>query len=655
MPTYDRDRDRDSDRNTRYNNRDYHSPRRSYYRSPGYYNAGYEERDCRGNFDDGYTHQPRETTQREYHSDYTYKSHQPRAPQRTRPRDYNSPASYDNQPRHTSGDNGSRSNNNRGRNNSNRSRSDNNRGHSNNYRSRSDNNRSRNNTYRNPRSNTNDQPRNTITPNIDIQEIVAAVIQQLGNTTYQAPQQQPATPNNEQRPARQQTTASRNTHQLSRPGNPPQRRAVHFSPHNRQHSYQPNSGTKTPASATFISENSDFKEMRRSLFRTIQLQYHLDNWTKLPASIRKSLFGIADDITPPDATDQLKTDLLEILTRTGEEIQHLVREHMESRLHINRNTLKKLNPTDKNHAIEITYTLLNKRIGQRIDGLHDKIEYEAQRIGCDHNQTITFADAVRNTATTKTKPKEINTAPIPTSNRFQPLADNEDMETENTEPPRPSTPQAVRKTPPPPIRKTPPQPQHSDSATAPSTSTALPPRAQPRVHIGNKEWPKTTLLPDTEFLMIGDSNLSNTKEKDIPPKWQVLALPGARYSHVIDAIHCIPPGTRLKLIIAAGINHRTQSLEQTYDEIYELKALIDERNWEAYVMGISISRLLEQDEQNILDEVNSYLQDAFRPKYMFPLRSCEVKTRDKGVHYTEDTKHKIWARITNMISNQSKN
>ena len=63
--------------------------------------------------------------------------------------------------------------------------------------------------------------------------------------------------------------------------------------------------TAMTSNGTNRSENPEFQTMWKSLYKVIQIQHHLDNWSDLPKSIRRDLTHLGKDIRPPDPVDGL--------------------------------------------------------------------------------------------------------------------------------------------------------------------------------------------------------------------------------------------------------------------------------------------------------------------------------------------------------------
>ena len=65
---------------------------------------------------------------------------------------------------------------------------------------------------------------------------------------------------------------------------------------------------------------------------------------------------------------------------------------------------------------------------------------------------------------------------------------------------------------------------------------------------------------DSRVLIIGDSNMSQAAHIPIPPDWEIHALVGAKFQHVLNVLQKFVPSPKLKyIIIAVGTNHRDHS------------------------------------------------------------------------------------------------
>lgn len=128
------------------------------------------------------------------------------------------------------------------------------------------------------------------------------------------------------------------------------------------------------------STNPDFGTLWRSLYKIVQVDHHLTNWERLPKSINQRLWNLAEDIKPPDSTQQLRDDIRNILSNTGTHIQESIRTHFLERKDSHINTLRTCDPEDKEKAIKIAHKYMVINHGNNIQNLRSKLDEAASHI-----------------------------------------------------------------------------------------------------------------------------------------------------------------------------------------------------------------------------------------------------------------------------------
>ena len=462
--------------------------------------------------------------------------------------------------------------------------------------------------------------------------IVETILQRLGTAgSNPAQQRQP------QRLSQEQGTQHRPNNETVRTidqvgNNNPTRNnnSVRFNIQTQRHTYHRDD-------TDWRSTNPDFPNMCKTLFRMVQIRHHLNNWEDLPASLKRNLNHIGENITPPDPCDDLTVGIAGILNNTGKQLKLHVQAHLRSRLESNRVALTRLDPKDKDRAIDVVFNQLNRRLGKKITDLRNKIAEAAQHIGSERVPPNRRApcpepsDWLLPETPSSKRPRSSDT-PSPvfqSSNRYQVLSNyvegEGDMDTAIT-------------------------------AELSSTADTLPPyqpqRLQPaRKTKHKKDAPAIALLQDTSTIILGDSNLKNIPEDSIPAQWQVEVLPGAHFSHIIQAVDCLPEKP-MDIIVSVGINHMDWSYkERTYGEICKLRDLATKRGHNLHAVGVSINPLLDAYRQQNLKDINQQLSRIFRDNYIGPLRGSEISTYNDNIHYDEGTVKKIWGSIVSHISN----
>lgn len=127
----------------------------------------------------------------------------------------------------------------------------------------------------------------------------------------------------------------------------------------------PTTGPTTSTSPT-RSNNPDFGDMWKSLFRAVQLQHHLKNWEKTPTSIGKKFKELGESITPPSPSTETSNIINNIMLNAGEQTRQCITAHIEKCILNNRAHLAEINPTDKNKAKQIAEKHLKRRLGSKL-------------------------------------------------------------------------------------------------------------------------------------------------------------------------------------------------------------------------------------------------------------------------------------------------
>lgn len=429
--------------------------------------------------------------------------------------------------------------------------------------------------------------------------------------------------------------------------------------------------------------------MTKALYRTVQIQRHMDNWKELPKSIRKNLNDIANLIRPTDPTDDLVADINTIFLQTGERVRNRVEEHFRERLDTNRNILATVNAADKQVAADTVLRQINRSAGRKVStAAIEKIIKD--EITLMNLPAETIAPLAKRVCRQKTPPT-INQPSISTSNRYQPLTTMSDMEendeaiadTETEEDTAQPLGPRRRKQRPAPIQ----QPNLEDTEN-PSTSTALPAPPAPTVldtfittqppqalttspkidddyspqhgrkkifdtasnmATKNEQW-RVNVLAVTHTLIISDSNMRLVEPTTMPPGWQLAVLPGARLDHIPDILYKLPATKLTNLILAVGINNRTR-INTTPDVMESISALLKKRSKSAFTVGISFNRFRPQPEQDKIILLNRQLSTMKGVHHIPALGRDDTKTvADTNIHHDKDTVSKIWYKVLAAVS-----
>lgn len=435
------------------------------------------------------------------------------------------------------------------------------------------------------------------------------------------------------------------------------------------------------------SENRDFSAVTKCLYRLVQLEHHDANWTKLPKAIDDRLKKLIDDINPPMSDEDFKRDLSKIVKEFGDRIATLARQHIGKKLNEKRAEAAGLDPSDIHRASEIASKYLDSRLGRRLDASRratllqsavamigsTRIQSTPPQPMASSNNWITVTGTGR-----ADKRKASTSGSTPTENRFTALSDDSnDAENDGddmigVEPIPTEVMRSAKKK----SRSrttttgttTPPQPPRN---TGMSTSAAGSVRTGPTavihspavgrnpviVHKGpKKEW---LILPDTmvHTIVIGDSNLRHMSNS--PRGWQVFCLPGAHLNDITYALQQLKGNKKYTAIIQAGINHRSHFDDSLESEFYTLMQQITASECsgniqQTYHVGIPHTPCMSNDERRNTDRINDLFREAFKTGNCIPPPpDDEVEISDydiRGIHYTEQTAHKIMDSIIRAVS-----
>jgi hypothetical protein len=417
------------------------------------------------------------------------------------------------------------------------------------------------------------------------------------------------------------------------------------------------------------SANPDFADISKTIYKWAQLQHHLNNWKTLPKSLGARIDRLTDDIKPPNANDQLRSQLKTLSTAFGKNVCDLVNRHLQDQLIETEQQAGLLDPTDLPRAKEIANKYLRTRLGRlQSDKRESLVESAADMVGI-HRQQQMKPMANDNRQSKPTTANNNGDQPLPptevwrqvhgtphtrkrraswtpnaaasTSNRFDLLdveddASDRDMDEGDAEGEHDAVPSQ-------PMSQ---QPSHKKNRPTPIMPRTL---AGVGVTVGNHDRWSFDVRPDTECIVVGDSNLRSIKR--IPPHWQVESLGGARFRHVAGVIGRIrPPANRhVNIVTLAGINHRS---DRQTDIIADIDHMIHEARGNdainrVFCAGISAPATLP--EARNVRYINRCLIDAAgSDNYILPLDPSQVNINPQdtfGIHHTSETADRIMAVI----------
>jgi hypothetical protein len=412
------------------------------------------------------------------------------------------------------------------------------------------------------------------------------------------------------------------------------------------------------------SNNDDFPEICKCIYRWVQISHHQFNWKQLPKSIDERLKRLADDINPPMADEEFRSSVTAETLQFGDKLQQLVIRHLDKKLVETEVKAGSLNPTDVTRAREVATKYINTRLGRRLQPSRrmDLIDRAVDMIGINRRPT---SPGNRN-------PEEII---IDSSPRDQQQQQRDSVTMSTRKRTAMTTPEALsvhnRFDAPSNVHHTAP---NSPSATGvgDTRTTASQPVPPPKkmklsmqhmltesgvdVYLGAKHTWKIDPAVDTECIVIGDSNLRNITR--IPPHWEVHSLSGARITHVTRVIDLLQAHRfqQLDVVIQAGINHREIINYVTEEEIKDLVEAMQASDAinRIFFAGVSIPTTLDHEEIRNLRGFNKLTSETVHSKnYIAPLddKDVHINSNDRsGIHYTPETADRILSNIYRAVT-----
>lgn len=415
----------------------------------------------------------------------------------------------------------------------------------------------------------------------------------------------------------------------------------------------PTTGPSTSV-APIRSNNPDFGDMWKGLFRSVQLQHHLKNWEKIPTSIENKLKELGEFITPPSPNPETSTSINTIMLNAGELIRQCITAHIDTNIQNNRLHLKELNSTDINKAYLIAEKHLKRRLGSKLTEpfLKKTLDTELRHLTRDNPviQTITqpnipdrqYPNPLEWTTVSRKNSKRQqpeNRTPSPTtSNNLAILTELDhdlepsDQETENNLTTN-HTPLIKR------IR----------TATTPITRSIN----LRRFIVGDQNRHDLKSLPaTTHTVVIADSNLRSIKDDQIPKNWHLSINPGLTIAQSLKMVRDRNTALRAqRIILAVGINDRDTDPNITKAHLADLaKVIIDKEEREGTAILFSQiaynQRSLRSAITNTIDKINNSALELIDPLYLLKtLPPSEIDSKDDGVHHTDECAARVWNKL----------
>ena len=170
-------------------------------------------------------------------------------------------------------------------------------------------------------------------------------------------------------------------------------------------------------------------------------------------------------------------------------------------------------------------------------------------------------------------------------------------------------------------------------------------------------WAKNTSIlrvrPNTMHVILADSNFRfhRVKHED----YEVHVFPGANLSHACAILKNFEiPHTVQNVIICVGMNNRSWKYHvSTAPDLRKLVAATKKFWQKSYFLGVSMPRLMNQEESDNVARLNEDARGRFGDRFIPPLPQDQVRmaTGDKyGIHHDEETVRKVFQSIDDEIS-----
>lgn len=111
------------------------------------------------------------------------------------------------------------------------------------------------------------------------------------------------------------------------------------------------------------SNNPDFTDLWKGIYRGVQLRHHAQNWNEIPSSIRENLLYMADLINPPIPSAETSQKIKDTMLEAGKRIQSTIQEHLTDQMRRNYTALENMNHLDLDQATCIAKKHLLRRLG----------------------------------------------------------------------------------------------------------------------------------------------------------------------------------------------------------------------------------------------------------------------------------------------------
>jgi hypothetical protein len=415
-----------------------------------------------------------------------------------------------------------------------------------------------------------------------------------------------------------------------------------------------------PVRDSEMSENGDFAQMCKGLFKMVQLKHHSVNWHSVPLSVEKRLKNVFDNIRPPMADETFLKEMESVYQRAMMSLQTAVSEHISRQLDSMTEAVSCLDNSDNQKAKIKVDRWLVQRLGRRLadqrrnEYLDEMIQlvgvFRKENAETEMDETVAIADTPEPTVTetlvtesvttesvaTKTKGKRLlNASPDCEKNKVQKLSqkvvDLTETDASDVEP-----------------EKSPVAKKACQDAPEEDSNFFL------YTKCDEKEKQQWVIEPICEsgILVLADSNMKAARS--IPDGMEVHCLPGAALRHVVGALSRFPNSGTYDVVIQVGINDRNLTPWEIDDEILRLtqalKAVANIRT--SVALGLSCSTSLPENEQGSINHFNAEMKKMMTQEHWIPPRhDVKIVQGDKwGIHHTPDTIDQILEDVQEFMN-----
>jgi len=444
---------------------------------------------------------------------------------------------------------------------------------------------------------------------------------------------------------------------------------------------KPETKTHQQQQQQHVSNNPQFAQILKSLYRGTQLQHHSKNWDKLPQPIERNIDRLFKFLTPPVPTEELKDQLDSLKGALKHDIRTIVKTHINIQIEINRKQLKNtfIQDNDKQAARGLAERVVLRKYGNKATrtDLNQWLMEDLSIIGQNwFDQQVTQQIAMSTTETTSitattstltstegvSRKRKIESPipAVPVSNRFDVLND-EAVETEGTAEIQTlvKTRKITRAVSPTTINnneiiendkddmdetwsmnsrlsiESQPDPQMRRSQTSDSMSRSCVDLVSLQrknskeniiMHDGNKKlcWQlNIKKMPHT--VIMADSNFRPAR--NIPGDWEVHVFPGANIAHATKMLDATKfPDSVKNVVVAVGINNKSGKFDMsTKPELDKLWTAT--KKWgpriKMHFLGISTSNQSPTTTENI-KKINEFAKQHWERNFIPSLPENQV-------------------------------